>query len=379
MLRIPFVKLLALVVVLAMGAVACGTDDGASVTRLNDSDPSASGGDNASASASAPAPGGVVEVTTGEAGYEYVSDVDGHRLVVADICEINDLLPTDAEIDFAAVETIYRDGVNSVNSDGSIRSIGGFAARDDRNPAHQEFFGSLTPLDDFVTEALEGTGAFDGESDLVRRQGVQKGIQNQVMVAWVIHELNTALDKAADGDIDPGSGAPHNWDEGWAFYHGSEPGCSPFATANSRAANFDTQGSDGATAAANELFLEAMISGRDALVAGDLATAEASTADVLKALAITYSQATLRYAQVVEDDLDEGDGDAARIHQAEGWAFSRVMAPYFAGRGADMAVIDAYYSLDNEPAAGGFAIIEAALQPMWDALGITAADIGALT
>ena len=103
---------------------------------------------------------------------------------------------------YAAVEALYREGGNSVNSDGSIRTIAGFAGRDDRNPDHQEFFGTDTPLDDFVTSAIDGTGAFAGEPDLVRRQGIEKGVQNATMVAWTIHELDAALAKAADGDFD---------------------------------------------------------------------------------------------------------------------------------------------------------------------------------
>jgi len=294
------------------------------------------------------------------------------------VCAIKELLPKDAAVDYDAVETVYRDGVNSVNADGSVRTIAGFASRDDRNPAHQEFFGTATPLDDFVSAALAGTGAWEGEPDLVRRQGIEKGVQNQIMVAWVIHELNTAMGKVADGDIDPQTGAPHNWDEGWAFYHGVDGGCGPFATANSRAGNFGTTGEDGETALANEMILEAMIAGRDALVDGDEEAALVATTDALKGLSIVYSQATLRYAQVVEDDLAAGDGDAARVHQAEGWAFSRVMAPYLGEHGADMDAIDAFYNLDAEPTDGGYALVEAALQPAWDALGITAADIGTL-
>ncbi len=374
---------------LSLGAAGCGTDDGATVSEIpNDSaeaaSASASSGASGSASASASASAaaetdGETGVTASQGGFDYASDVTAHSLVVADICLISDALPTDAEIDFAAVEAIYRDGVSSVNSDGSIRSIGGFASREDRNPQLQEFYGTTTPLDDFITAGLQGTGDFEGESDLVRRQGVAKGIQNQTMVAWVIHEINTALTKAADDDFDAASGAPHNWDEAWAFYHGAEPGCAPFATANSRAGNFGTTGEDGETAQANEIILQAMIEGRDALLAEDVTGAEAAAADAIRGLAITYSQATLRYAQVVEDDLAEGDADAARVHQAEGLAFSRVMADVFAANGADTDAIDAFYTLDAEPAEGGYAIVEAALQPAWDALGITAEDIGTLS
>lgn len=371
----------AVVAALSLGAAACGTDDGATVSQIpNDSaeaSASASGSGSGSASSGVAADGDA-ETTDGDGGYDYASDVSAHRLVVADVCAISDLLPTDAEIDFAAIETIYRDGVNSVNSDGSIRSIGGFASRDDRNPDLQEFFGTTTPLDDFITSALEGTGMFEGESDLVRRQGVQKGIQNQTMVAWTLHELNAALTKAGEGDLEAASGAPHNWDEAWAFYHGSQPGCAPFATANSRAGNFGTVGADGETALANEIILQAMIDGRDALLAEDVEGAETAANEALRGLAITYAQATLRYAQIVEDDLGDGDEEAARIHQAEGLAFSRVMAHVFAAFGADIDAIDAFYSLENDPAEGGFAIVEAALQPALDALEITAEDIGTL-
>ena len=389
-----FARSLAVVTALSLGAASCGTDDGATVSEIVDESPeaestsasasgsasgSASSSGSSSASASAPADAdGEETTTTGDGGYEYASNVDAHRLVVGDVCMINDALPTDAEIDFEAIEAIYRDGVSSVNSDGSIRSIGGFASREDRNPQLQEFFGTTTPLDEFITSALQGTGDFEGESDLVRRQGVQKGIQNQTMVAWTIHEINTALAKAAEGDLDAASGAPHNWDEAWAFYRGSEAGCSPFTTANSRAGNFGTEGADGETAQANETILQAMIDGRDALLAEDVAGAEAAGAEAVRGLAITYAQATMRYAQVVEDDLGEGDADAARVHQAEGLAFSRVMADVFAANGADTDAIEAFYSLDNEPSEGGFALVSEALQPALDALGITAEDIGTL-
>jgi hypothetical protein len=126
------------------------------------------------------------------------------------------------------------------------------------------------------------------------------------------------------------------------------------------------------------MILEAMIAGRDALVNGNVPGAGMAAADAVKGLAIIYSQATLRYAQIMDDDLAGGDSEAARVHQAEGWAFSRVMAPTFAENGADMAAIDSFYNLENDPGTGGYAIVEAALQPAWDAMGISAEDIGSL-
>jgi hypothetical protein len=367
-------------------AAACGTDDGAAVRDLDAADggetgssESASSSASASGSGSASAPASdpnAVANTSEDGGYEYASNVDAHRLVVADICGIGDLLDAG---DFAAVETIYRDGVNSVNSDGSVRSIGGFAARDDRSHGLDEYYGTPAPLDEFISAALDGTGIFEGQSDAVRGQGVEKGMQNQTMIAWVVHELNSAIAKAEDGNFDVAEGAVHNWDEGWAFFHGSESGCAPYATGDKRAANFGTVGSDGETALANEAILAAMIAGRDALLAEDLAGTEAAASEVIKNVAITYSQAAVRYASLIEGDLEEGDAETAKVHQAEGLAFWRVIEAYVVPAGADAEAINAVFDLANEPGANGFGDeVSAGLQPAWDALGITADDIGVL-
>ncbi|MEM7094162.1 MAG: FEA1-related lipoprotein [Actinomycetota bacterium] len=414
-----FTLLVATFAALSLIASACSGDDGASVRELGDESESASSGSGSSGSASSGSSGssgsassgsassgsassgsassgsassgsassgsssasgsaaGSDEMTPGDGGYEYASNVDSHRLVVADICPMGDLLDAG---DFDAVAALYQDGENSVKGDGSIRTIGGFAARDDRNHGLNDFYGTPAPLDDFVTAALEGTGIFEGESDAVRGQGVEKGIQNQVMIAWVVHELVTAVGKAQDGNFDIQTGAVHNWDEGWAFYHGAEPGCSPYATADKRAGNFGTTGS-GDTSQANEQILQAMIDGRDALLPGteDIDAAQAAADAVVRAVAITYSQATIRYAHLVENDLAEGDAEKARVHQAEGLAFWRVIEAYVTPAGADADAINAILGLENEPGAnGGSNEVRAALQPAWDALGITADDIGAL-
>lgn len=374
---------------------ACGGDDGATVRDLGaDGVASASGSASASASgaASGSASGSASGVASASAsgtasgsdaaadsdgGYEYASDVNAHRLVTRDLCDINALL--DAEtIDFEAVEAIYRDGVHSVNSDGSVRSLAGFATATDRLHGLDSYYGTETPLDDFVTSALDATGPFEGASDAVRRQGVQKGLVNQVMLAWVEHELVTALDKAADGDLDPASGAPHNWDEAWAFYHGAEPDCAPYATANSRAANFGTSNEEG-IARANAQVLDAMVAGRDALLAGDVSGAEAAAEEVRRAVFVTYSQAAIRYATLAAAAAEEGEADEAKKSQAEGLAFWRVIEAPAAAVGADVSAVNAIFDLATEPGAGGTGDdVRAALQSAWDAFGIDPEDIGEL-
>ena len=199
------------------------------------------------------------------------------------------------------------------------------------------------------------------------------------MVAWVVHELNSALAKAADANFDVQEGAVHNWDEGWAFFHGVDPGCAPYSTGDKRAANFGTVGSDGETALANEAILAAMVAGRDALLAEDVAGAEVAAAEVVRNVTITYSQAAIRYASLVEGDLADGDPETAKVHQAEGLAFWRVIEAYVVPEGADGDAINAIFDLANEPGAHGFGDeVRAALQPALDALDITDEDIGTL-
>lgn len=317
-----------------------------------------------------------VEATPADAGYAYASNVDGHRLVVKDICEVKELL--DAEtVDYDAINALYTDGKNSVKGDG-FRTLGGFASGEGKKHGLAEFYAVPAPINDFVSSAIVGTGLFEGATDDVRAQGIEKGTQNQNMVAWVVHELSSAVSKAEEGNFDIAKGAVHNWDEGWAFYAGAEPGCGPYGTADKRGENFGTLTDDGGSVA-NAAILAAMVSGRDALLASDVEGAKAASADVIKNVVVTYSQAAIRYATKIQADVAEGDDAAATKHIAEGLAFWRVIEAYVTPAGADGDTMNAIYALDGTPGAnGGGDAVRAALQPAWDTFGITDADIGTL-
>lgn len=370
---------LAAFVALGLVFAACGDDDGAGVREIGNEggSGSASGSGSGSGSASGVASGSTGSVEA-DGGYDYASDVSAHRQVVVDICEINTLLDEDT-IDFDAIDARYVDGGSSVNSDGSARTLAGFATAEERLHGFDEYYDSATPLDDFVTDAIGGAGDFEGEADAVRRQGVQKGTQNQIMIAWTIHELRAALGKAAAGEFDAAEGAPHNWDEAWAFYHGAEPACAPYASADKRGADFGTTADDGETSLANEAILAAMNDGRDALLAEDAEGAQSAADEVLRNVVITYAQAAIKYATVIADDLAADDAEGARVHQAEGYAFFRVIEPIIAEAGADVDAIGAVLGLAAEPGANGNGEdVRTALQPALDELGITDTDIGEL-
>ena len=309
-------------------------------------------------------------------GYTPVSDVVTHARVVSDVAEINELLGA-SPIDWSAVEKLYTEGKNSVKSDGSIRTIAGYARNDSRSEAiwddYTSYYDDQTWLDTFVTNAIEGTGPFAGESDAVRKQGAQKGIQNQIMISWAIHELVAAMAKAEDGNFDAASGAPHNWDEAWAFYHGVDSGNGPFGTADKRGGNFGTG------TAVNDALLTAMADGRDALVAGDVNAAQTAMDEAIKQIRITYIQASIRYASKIGSDLESGDAEKARVHQAEGLAFYRVIEPMVAEADAEAAAkIAGYFDLSSEPNALAGPAVKSALESVYDTWGINTADVGTL-
>jgi len=367
--------------VLVLGA-ACGDDDGedrpGAVDVIGGSGSVSASVSGVSGSASASGVSGPVKAADPSGaigGYQPASDVAQHARVSLDVAEINSLLGA-SPIDFAAVKKIYLEGGNSTKSSGN-RTIAGAARAERSEPIWDDFvdyYGDKNWLDTFVMSALDGTGAFAGESDGVRKQGVQKGIQNQIMIAWALHEVVVAQAKVADGNIDPAKGAPHNWDEWWAFYHGVEPKGAPFATADKRGGNFGTG------SAVNDALLVASQDGLQATIDGDAAALQVAADEIVRQITVTYIQATIRYANKIDSDLASGDAEKARVHQAEGWAFFRVIEPWVAAVDASAAEkISSLYDLAaGPPMAGSGAAVQAAIESTYAGLGVNATEVGTL-
>jgi len=385
-----------------------------------------------------------VDLDDADGGYTYASNVDNHRMLMGDVCDIKDL---SGAYDWDGVKDIYDDGKHAEKSDGSYRTLMGFADASGKNHAYDAYYGADGSWNDFVSAAIDGTGPFEGESDTVRDQAVEKGIQNGVMTAYAIHELNAAIIKAEAGNWGADD-AQHAWDEGWAFYHGPDDsnhdydGCGPYATAAKRGGNFGTGD------ATNIATLAAMNAGLTALQNEDMQGVVDARDEVLKNIVIVYSQASVRYASKMTDDLAAGDTADYDKHQAEGHAFYRVIEAYVAeytsicynmvshtvSSDSSQASCEAYmylenYTSPNDPSGEEFtgcynsvthaqhegmseeeceafgwyanyyndkileifdlkndgdatadyeADIRSYLQPVWDAFGITAEDIGTL-
>ena len=272
-----------------------------------------------------------VDLDDSDGGYEYASNVDNHRMLMGDVCDIKDL---SGAYDWTGVMDIYENGEHAEKSDGSYRTLMGFADASGKNHAYDAYYGADGSWNDFVYAAITATGPFAGESDTVRDQAVEKGIQNGVMTAYAIHELNAAIIKAEAGNWGPDD-AQHAWDEGWAFYHGPDDsnadydGCGPYATADKRAGNFGTANADG-TSATNVATLAAMNDGLTTMQNEDMQGLVDARDEILKNIVIVYSQASVRYASKMTDDLAAGELDDYDKHQAEGHAFYRVIEAYVA-------------------------------------------------
>ena len=275
-----------------------------------------------------------------DGGYTYASNVDNHRSLMADMCDIK-AYANDGQ--WTAAKGVYTNGKNAEKSDGSYRTLQSFAAAAGKAHGYDAFYGADGSVDAMIMAALDGTGDFEGVSDTVRYQGIAKLTANLGMVAYTIHELNSAVIKADDGNVDNDTGAPHNWDEGWAFFHGPDEdlGCAPANTFKKRSADFGTE-TNGVSNTLNAVET-AMVDGLAALQAEDQAGYTAATNTVVKNVIITYTQATMKYTYKM-DDADNGPK-----YQAEGYAFWKVIEAYVADHTDgcyNMAVHKVFYTGD---------------------------------
>jgi hypothetical protein len=122
-----------------------------------------------------------------------------------------------------------------------------------------------------------------------------------------------------------------------------------------------------------------MVTGRDALLAENVEGATEAAGEVIRNLAVIYSQAVIRYATKMTSDLAEGDTEAARVHQAEGLAFWRVIEPIVGDIDkASTDAINTVFQLSNPPKSGTEEDVRKAVEPIWTSLDISAEEVGTL-
>ncbi|MEM7252285.1 MAG: hypothetical protein AAF493_12765 [Pseudomonadota bacterium] len=184
-------------------------------------------------------------------GYYAVSNVNDHNDLPKDVGDISAIL---ADIDrgmtpdYSAIGVIYGQGKNSIKPDGSIRTLKGFADGVDSKDPNKNF-DALFPeavryfrrpdfLDAYLSDAIAGTGEFESASDAARAAAISNGLL-ATLSYWVRFELRFSEVKAGAGNFACPKGAPHNWDEGFAFYYGARGQDSLFAFATELEDYFD--------------------------------------------------------------------------------------------------------------------------------------------
>jgi hypothetical protein len=298
-----------------------------------------------------------------------------------------------------------------------VRTLRGFATKDystdkltgadggnygeQMPPIYAGYWNDWAWADTFITKDYSAIAKPSGWNQLMK-----KGANYQAVWMYVLHELEDAIGDCYDGDIyandgTPTGGAPHAWDEGWAFYAGSlvaetahdavtSRGVLIWELAEKKGIEFGTGHYTG-PATVNVKLLAEFIEGRDLIIAGKCAEAESLVEPIRAQMTVPLVQGTLKYAYNSDPKTTTGycTADAAKTaltasdgcvkSWAEAWAFAAAVLPQVAE--CDWGAAETIrYNLDIEAAApvqGGFYSVKSAIESTYRCLGITCADVGA--
>ncbi|GMH81253.1 hypothetical protein TrVE_jg8694 [Triparma verrucosa] len=335
--------------------------------------------------------GETVTVSKEVAGYTPRSDVAKHALLDKDMRRIGLLA---GEGDFINAKLIYTGGWNSwkENDDGTFKSwrnYQGFASSSklalfQEGQDLNDYYGSYTALDTFISAALDGTTPFAADTDATaRKEMAGKTLQFGLNLYYVIREFYDAIDDCTAQSLTNNYGNVHAWDEGVMFWagslekDGSGSGELLHMLGEKRAGNYDyTTADHGKTASTVNADLVALfLAGEAHLVAGECGKALPIVDDIISKMIVPVIQGAQRYAWKV------GSGASATAKsRAEGWAFAKSILPMVAkcdASSADTIVKNMDYFATAPMADGTEAVFEA-WQKTFACLGVTCNDIGEL-
>ncbi|KAJ8598837.1 hypothetical protein CTAYLR_008535 [Chrysophaeum taylorii] len=361
---------------------------------------------------------------TAIASYVPISDVTVHAAIDLDVAAMDEALDA-AEWDTAW--SSYADGGNSVKSYDSAgtptyRTVRGFSTDLSGEATYDEYYayhGNALYADDYIRAALwdrvadSSSAKTDARPDLwsdisltdvMAYQLAYKGAQYQNTWIYSTHELYSALEKCNDGNVDDDSGAPHAWDEGWAFYAGSlagedgkDSGVLSYALADKRCSNFGTcvdnlplpswrDTDDGANSNVNAKLLRLYRAGQRAMRDETRCDeGESYVERIVAQMTVPLVQGTLRYAWRSDphgnNETLGSDGKAF----AEFNAFATALVPRLYACDTDAAdvltrnmMIPASLADDASIVPDGFAAVKSAIESTYSCLGIVCADVGGL-
>lgn len=252
-----------------------------------------------------------------------------------------------------------------------------------------QYFGAFDYADQWIMAALRGTATeFDTSApikntdytgtSIARVEGAKKGTAYMAVYMYILREFEDAYDDCMIGCTSCNLDSVHAWDEGVAFYTGSqqndEDGYLMFSFANKRCRNFNTCGEFGGefegTAKINHDLFKMFATARDYLADGQCEPIRSIIEDVTALMAVPFIQGTLRYAHKVGR---EGDGEKGKM---EGAVFAAGVLPRIHACSPDDAEIIATSMHFNSPTAPDYVAVKTAFENTYQCLGITCETVG---
>jgi len=269
------------------------------------------------------------------------------------------------------------------------------------------YYGDLDYADKWVLAALDATAltytngmvadfsSTTGANVYTRVDAVKKGTAYMNTWMYVIREFEDAIDDCTTSSIDNNYDAAHAWDEGVAFWTGSLEGTDGSgsgkmiaALADKRCQNFGTCGATGTattgTAKVNIEFFALSARARDYLYGGRCSLVRPVVTEVVKQMAVPLLQGTLRYAWKVATNGPGGSNTNAAgsntllKENAEGAIFAHAVLPMIHKVSASAATT-VYTNMKIGSFSPDKAAVKSAIESVLPGMGLTCADIGALT
>jgi len=205
---------------------------------------------------------------------------------------------------------------------------------------YYDYYGVADYAHQWVSAALDGesTNFANGNADfskyslIGRSEAVKKATAYMNIYMYVIREFEDAIDDCQKGCIDCNDDPVHAWDEGVAFYTGSELGTDGkgsgklvYTLADKRCQNYGTCGVNGdemeGTSFINHELFQLFTLGNYNLVTGQCDIVRKNVDEIVNLMAVPLIQGTLRYSYKV-DKLSGAEKEAA-----EGAVFAAAVLP----------------------------------------------------
>jgi hypothetical protein len=268
----------------------------------------------------------VPTTTTYEAfgGYMPVSNVHEHSQINLDVAKFVDALKENPP-NYELAKHIYENGGgHSCKSATQARTLQGFATKDLTGESYADAFYASGLAKDFwdtwFLAGLDGTGAWADLGKTQRSVSLQKGAMGLVTL-YASHELEAGIAKASTEETRSDAKSGHAWDEGWAFYYGTDGTSAPWEVAKKRDADFPD--GVGVSTGIVDYFNGGLPGVRSDTYSETLATTHMNV--IYDMWTVTYMRAALKYLSITEKTYN------AKAH-AEGYAYWMAIAGWAASK-----------------------------------------------